>query len=87
MSEVEADTHDGVRRMFGLHLVKTGKIEREFAKILTAIKEDREIGDYGIDIEIGEDRAKQRVDEAKKFVQRIEQHLQSYENIAEEDGE
>lgn len=33
---VESDTHNGVRRMFGLHLVKTGKIEKEFAKILTA---------------------------------------------------
>ncbi len=45
LSEVEVDTHKGVRRMFGLHLVKTGKIEREFAKILTAEQEDREIGD------------------------------------------
>ena len=40
LSEVEADSHSGVRSMFGLHLVKTGKIEREFAKILTAEQED-----------------------------------------------
>lgn len=78
LSEVEADTHNRVRSMFGLHLVKTGKIEREFAKILTAEQEDREIGDYEIDIEIEEERAKQRVDEAEKFVQRIEQYLQAF---------
>jgi uncharacterized protein (UPF0332 family) len=78
LSEVEADTHNGVRRMFGLHLVKTGKMEKEFAKILTAGQEDREIGDYEIDIEIEEERARQRVNEARKFVQRIEQYLQNF---------
>jgi len=76
LAGVESDTHDGVRRMFGLHLVKTGKIEKEFAKILTAGQEDREIGDYEANIEIEEERARQRVNEAEKFVQRIEQYLQ-----------
>lgn len=73
---VESDTHNGVRRMFGLHLVKTGKIEKEFAKILIAGQEDREIGDYEVNIEIEEERARQRVKEAEKFVCRIEQYLQ-----------
>ncbi|MBU0577902.1 MAG: HEPN domain-containing protein [Bacteroidota bacterium] len=73
---VEPDTHDGVRRMFGLHLVKTGKIEKEFARILKAEQEDREIGDYEVNIEIEEDTVKERVDEAEKFVHRIEQYLQ-----------
>lgn len=75
LSVVEPDTHNGVRRMFGLHLVKTGKIEKEFAKILTAEKEDREIGDYEVGIQIEEERARQRVKEAEKFVHRIEQYL------------
>ena len=76
--EVQADTHNSVRSMFGLHIVKTGKIEKEFAKILIAEQEDREIGDYEIDIEIEEERAKQRVDEADKFLKRIEQYLQAF---------
>jgi uncharacterized protein (UPF0332 family) len=78
LSEVEADSHNAVRRMFGLHLVKTKKIEREFARILIAEQEDREIGDYEINIGIEEERAKQRVDEAEKFVERIEQYLQLF---------
>ncbi len=78
LSGVEVDTHQGVRRMFGFHLVKTGKIEKEFAKILTAEQEDREIGDYEIYIEIEEERARQRVNEAEKFVQRIEHYLQTF---------
>jgi len=73
---VEPDTHEGVRRMFGLYLVKTGKIEKEFAKILKAEQEDREIGDYEVNIEIEEDTARKRVDDAEKFVHRIEEYLQ-----------
>ncbi|MCX7001286.1 MAG: HEPN domain-containing protein [Candidatus Sumerlaeota bacterium] len=72
---IEPDTHNGVRKMFGLLLVKTAKVEKEFAKILTAAKEDREIGDYEIGIEIEKERAEKRVKEAEKFVRRIEQYL------------
>lgn len=77
LSKIEVDSHDGVRSMFGSHLVKTGKIEKEFAKILTAEHEDREIGDYEIDIEIEEERARKRVNEAKEFIRRIKQYLQT----------
>lgn len=45
---IEPQSHHAVRRMFGLYLVKTGKIEKDFARILTAEQEDREIGDYNI---------------------------------------
>jgi len=74
---VEPESHHAVRRMFGLHLVKTGKIEKEFAAILTAEQEDREIGDYDIYIEIKQDRACKSVLDAEKFVKRIEKYLQT----------
>jgi uncharacterized protein (UPF0332 family) len=54
----------------------TGKIEKVFAKILKAEQEDREIGDYEVSIEIEEDTARERVEEAERFVHRIEQYLQ-----------
>jgi uncharacterized protein (UPF0332 family) len=76
LAGVETDTHNGVRKMFSLHLVKTGKIEKEFAKILTREQEDRETGDYEVSIEIEEDIARERVEEAEKFVRRIEQYIQ-----------
>jgi len=74
---VEPQSHHAVRRMFGLHLVKTGKLEKEFARILTAEQEDREIGDYDIHIEIEQDTAIKRVADADKFVKRIEAYLQA----------
>lgn len=75
--DVEPESHHAVRRMFGLHLVKSGKLEKDFAKILTAEQEDREIGDYDIHIEIEQDTAIKRVLDAEKFVQRIEKYLQT----------
>ncbi len=74
---VEPQSHHAVRRMFGLHLVKTEKIEKDFARILTAEQEDREIGDYDIDIEIEQDRAVKRVNDAEKFIKRIENYLRT----------
>ena len=74
---VEPESHHAVRRMFGFHLVKTGKVEKDFARILTAEQEDREIGDYDIDIEIEQDRAAKRVNDAEKFIKRIENHLKT----------
>jgi uncharacterized protein (UPF0332 family) len=63
--------------MFSLHLVKTGKIEKEFARILTAQQEDREIGDYDIHVEIERDTALKRVADAEKFVERMAAYLEA----------
>jgi len=73
---VEPESHSAVRRLFGLHLVKTGKIEKDFVRILTAEQEDREIGDYDIHIEIEQDTALKRVRDAERFLQRITQYLE-----------
>ena len=73
---VEAESHQAVRRMFGLHLVKTEQIEKHFAEILTAQQEDREIGDYDIYLDIEQDRAAKRVFDAEKFITRIEKYLE-----------
>lgn len=78
LNGLEARTHDGVRKMFGLHLVKTGKREKEFSDILTVEKEDRTISDYEINIEINEERAKKRFDEAVRFVERIERYFREF---------
>jgi len=75
--DIDPESHNAVKRMFGLHLIKTGEIEKDFAKILTAEQEDRAIGDYNIYIEIEQDRALKRVRDAEKFVERIEKYLQT----------
>ena len=39
--DVAAESHSAVRRMFGLHLVRPGKIESEWSAYLTASLDDR----------------------------------------------
>ena len=75
--DIEPESHNAVKRMFGLYLIKTGEIEKDFAKILTAEQEDRAIGDYNIYLEIEQDRALKRVRDAEKFVDRIDKYLQT----------
>lgn len=75
--DIEPESHNAVKRMFGLYLIKTGEIEKDFAKILTAEQEDRAIGDYNIYLEIEQDRALKRVRDAEKFVDRIKKYLQT----------
>ena len=77
MEGIDAQSHVAVRRKFGLNLVKTGKIEKDFAQILTKEKEDRELSDYNIHIEIERDTAEKRVVDAEKFVKRIETFLRT----------
>lgn len=72
---VEPDSHRAVRTMFSLHLIKPGKIEKELAAILTAEYEDRELGDYDIDVDIESERADKRVQDAEAFIARIKQFL------------
>lgn len=64
-------SHDGARVQFGLRLVNSGVVEKEYARILTAGQEDREIGDYETEIEIAPDRARRRVDDAARFLERM----------------
>ena len=75
LNGLHPQSHQAVRSMFGPHLVKPGLLEREFARILTAKQEDRELGDYDIDTTIDADRASLRADEPERFVQRIEAYM------------
>lgn len=72
---IETSSHRGVLSMFSLHLVKSGDIEIEYAKMLAVEREDREISDYDVLITINSERAEERVKEAGKFVERIKRFL------------
>lgn len=49
---VRTSSHKGVLAMFGLHLVETGLMAPDLAKILAKEKEERELGDYDVMIEL-----------------------------------
>ena len=53
--EIKATTHSGVRQTFGLHFVKTGKIEKELGKFYSDIFDMRQSGDYEDYVEFTKD--------------------------------
>jgi len=73
---IETLTHQGLVTQFALHLVKPGLIEADYGDILRQEKEDRETGDYEPFTSFCLDEAKKLVDDAKKFIVRIQNFLQ-----------
>ncbi len=74
-SDIEAETHAGVRQMFGLHFVKTGMIDKETAKIYSDIFDRRLIGDYQDFVEYTRDDVKDLKKPVEKLIRDIEELL------------
>jgi uncharacterized protein (UPF0332 family) len=73
--DLETKTHAGVRQMFGLHFVTTGKIENASAKFYSEIFGKRQSGDYEDMIEYEEGDVVALVEPAKKLIEEIEHIL------------
>ena len=70
-----ADPHRGVVVLFGLLLVKTGKLDRRWGKFLANLKDDREAGGYDPLSYVDEETAARAVTEAEEFVAAVAQYL------------
>jgi len=64
---VQAKTHDGLRRMLALHLVKTGQLDPRVAEILARLATKREDSDYASDVPISPAEAEEAVAQAEVF--------------------
>ena len=57
--------------LFGLLLVKTGKFDRKWGRVLATLKDDRETADYEAMSWIDEETARRAVEEAEGFVEAV----------------
>lgn len=73
-----AETHRGLLNMFGLHFVKTGKIEKKYGKYLANLKDDRESGDYEAFSAIDKETAETAVSEATDFLGAMKRFLEQF---------
>ena len=73
--DVAVASHASVRRMFGLHLVRTGEIEREWARCLAGGSDDRLAADYNVHTRFTCDETRYECRQAREFVKRIERYL------------
>jgi uncharacterized protein (UPF0332 family) len=73
--EIKATTHAGVRQMFGLHFIKTEKLDKELGKFYSDIFDMRQSGDYGDYIEFSSDDVLDLLSPAKNLIISIEEML------------
>ncbi len=71
-TEIKAQTHAGVRQMFGLHFIKTGLIDRELGRYYSNIFDKRLTGDYDDFIEYVKDDVLALLKPAQEFVKEID---------------
>jgi len=67
--------HSGVIAAFRQHSVKPGLIEVEYGDIYGRVMDDRHISDYDVQTTIELDRARTDLEDAHRFVDRIERSL------------
>lgn len=72
---LSAETHRGLLNLFGLHFIKTGKLNKRFGRYLANLKDDRESGDYEAFSSIDKETAKNALKEATELVKAIKKHI------------
>jgi uncharacterized protein (UPF0332 family) len=72
---ISVESHSALKDMFGLHFVKTGKIDRKYGRILSKLKDERETGDYDIYTSFEQDDAGNAVKEAGEFLAAMKSYL------------
>ncbi|MGQ4874813.1 MAG: HEPN domain-containing protein [Promethearchaeia archaeon] len=68
-------SHKGVISLFGEHFVKTGIFNKEIGRALNDAYDKRLLGDYGIGFTVTENEAKDLLDIAKNFIQKLKNYL------------
>ena len=75
MRAIYPRTHIGVISKFGLEYVKEGFIDDIYGKSIRDAKDIREDADYGLGIIITEEEAKEIVEDAKHFLEKIKKAI------------
>jgi len=73
---LELHKHTGVISEFRLQFVKTGLIEPEYSAFYGDTMDARHTSDYDFVVDVEQERAESAIDEAERFVARIERFLQ-----------
>ena len=60
---------------FNKDFVRTGRMPTDFAKILTRLFQDRQLGDYGAPASISPEQARQDIDDARQLIAAIRDAL------------
>ncbi len=73
--DIAAESHAAVRRMFGLHLVRSGEIEPEWSVYLVESLDDRLAADYDVETVFSREEARSECRRSREFLSRIRRYL------------
>jgi uncharacterized protein (UPF0332 family) len=73
--EIDAQTHAGVRQMFGFHFIKPGLIHKDLGKFYSDIFDKRQTGDYDDFVDFSEEEVISMLSPAKRLIDEIERLL------------
>ena len=74
-NQITAQTHSGVRQMFGLHFIKTDVIDKDLGKFYSFIFNKRQTGDYDDFVDYTYEDVKGMIDPAKKLLLKLKNIL------------
>ena len=72
---LERSKHSGVIAAFREHFIKTGLIELEYSDWYGITLDTRQRGDYTLELALDERRARELIEQAERFVNRVERYL------------
>jgi len=75
---VNVESHRAVRRLFGQHLIQTGKMDAKYSKILAEEQDDRYLADYDVIFSPEKERCQKRIEDAMAFLDAVKQYLKRH---------
>ena len=75
---LSSKSHGGLVSLFGLHFVKTGRIDKQYGRFLSNLLEDRQQSDYSLFSGLEKSDAENALLEAESFVKEIQRQLKAY---------
>ncbi|MBU1121446.1 MAG: HEPN domain-containing protein [Candidatus Omnitrophica bacterium] len=72
---IRVDSHEAVKRLFGLYLVKEGKIDKKYSYILREEQDDRFLADYDVSFSPEEEHVVKRIKDADSFYREMVKYL------------
>ena len=74
-NNISAQTHQGVKQMFGMHFIINGRIPNEYSRFYSQLFNDRMSGDYDDFLQYDAQMLAEIRPQAEKFISVIENHL------------
>ncbi|MDR0865226.1 MAG: HEPN domain-containing protein [Candidatus Symbiothrix sp.] len=71
-NEIAAQTHQGVKQMFSLHFIATGKLDKKYSSFYSRLFNDRISGDYDDFLQYDEEMIKEIRPLAEEFIGAVE---------------